>query len=207
MLLIHPITAVILPALISGHALANAVNTSTEEFSAVDQASQHNAAIEARLLQSPVRGVKKMSTDEGEKFFLDYWQFEDGILVGNQTDEATEIENDIKERSSPLQPAFARNDASYSLFRRDFKCPTDTDPCNSINRPDRCCKSGYTCELIPDRGAGDVGCCPRGETCSDIIGSCGAEYTSCSEALGGGCCIPGYECVTGGCKCPFLGFM
>lgn len=205
MLLIHPITAVILPALISGHALASANNTSTEQLSAqLDQAIQHNAAIEAHLLQSPIRGVKKMSTDEGEKFFLDYWQFEDGVLVRNEVDGVPDVEakSDINPRSSPLQPAFARDDASYSLFRRDFKCPSDTDPCNSINRPDRCCKTGYTCELIPDRGAEDVGCCPRGETCSDIIGSCGAEYTACSEALGGGCCIPGYDCVTGGCEFP-----
>lgn len=51
-------------------------------------------------------------------------------------------------------------------------------------------------------GAGDVGCCPEGQKCSGVIGRCAEGYTACSGALGGGCCIPGYECVRGGCTFP-----
>lgn len=55
-----------------------------------------------------------------------------------------------------------------------------------------------------DTGAGDVGCCPQGQRCSGVIGKCREGYTACLGELGGGCCIPGYECVRGGCMSPFL---
>src|SRR5690348_7797091 len=32
--------------------------------------------IQRRLLHSPVKGVRKMTGDPGEKFYLDYWRFE-----------------------------------------------------------------------------------------------------------------------------------
>ncbi|KAJ5490391.1 Mitochondrial substrate/solute carrier [Penicillium expansum] len=38
---------------------------------------QRNAAITSQLAAGPALGVKKMSDDEGEKFFLDYWSFGD----------------------------------------------------------------------------------------------------------------------------------
>ncbi|PLB43973.1 hypothetical protein P170DRAFT_441413 [Aspergillus steynii IBT 23096] len=192
-----------------------------------DDILQRNAVIQAHLAQKPVRGVKKMSNDEGEKFFLDYWYFEEDALDSNGINTTrhrqerqgtanehltTEERLDVHPRSYPHHPSILldrRDPASDGhgwmaaqlspLFRRDFKCPTGTFSCASIDRPDSCCNAGETCELVKDTGSGDVGCCPSGQDCSGTIGKCKQGYSSCSASQGGGCCIPGYECVTGGC--------
>lgn len=187
----------------------------------VDSLFQRDAVAEPSLPQKPARGLKKMSDDEGEKFYFHYWQFDDGLPVtamSNYTgsDDAYPLDGDrgdkIQNRSYPLRPALAPEERQASsrravtpryiprLFRRDFKCPVGTAACSGIDRPKRCCGEDDTCTLIQDTGSGDVGCCPKGQTCSDTIGSCPGEYSTCSESLGGGCCIPGYECVQGGCK-------
>ncbi|KAE8354846.1 hypothetical protein BDV28DRAFT_67893 [Aspergillus coremiiformis] len=169
---------------------------------------QRNAAIQSQLSQTPVQGIKKMSDDEGEKFFLDYWYFDEASQTELQTSEKTQP--DLHPRSYPNQPAhpLGLDETSGShgwmshfspLFRRDFKCPAGTYSCTSINRPNSCCSTGSTCELVQDTGSGDVGCCPDGQQCAGTIGSCQQGYTSCPASLGGGCCIPGYECVSGGC--------
>lgn len=186
--------------------------------------SQHNGIV----------GVKKMSNDEGEKFFWDYWHFSDGISTGEGESELDELSSrnissvpatntntdtnnggkDISIRSFPLQPAVSLSGPKSKnrhglngfppLFQRDFECPSDTHACTSINRPNRCCGAGDTCQLVQDSGDGDVGCCPQGVECSNEIGSCPGGYAACSGELGGGCCIPGYECVVGGCKFLFF---
>lgn len=152
--------------------------------------------------EKSIRGVRKMSNDEGEKFFLDYWSFHDSNerSMGNITDSDPARPRQIQPRSYPYQPAAFPNLArGLSLFQRDFQCPAGTSSCTSINRPSSCCASGDTCELVQDTGSGDVGCCPQGQTCSGVVGSCQSGYTACPASLGGGCCIPGYECVSGGC--------
>src|SRR5216117_526401 len=40
---------------------------------------QRDVAIQERLIGQPPAGVRKMSDDEGEKFFMDYWLFDEGI--------------------------------------------------------------------------------------------------------------------------------
>ncbi|KAI9036153.1 putative GPI anchored protein [Aspergillus affinis] len=193
-----------------------------------DDILQRNAVIQTHLAQRPVRGVKKMSNDEGEKFFLDYWYFEEDAVDGNAnttterlqerqetaTNEhlATKEQLDLQPRSYPHHPSLLlnrRDEASDThgwmaaqfspLFRRDFKCPANTFSCASIDRPNSCCNAGDTCELVKDTGSGDVGCCPTGQDCSGTIGKCQQGYSSCSASQGGGCCIPGYDCVSGGC--------
>lgn len=198
-------------------------NESTSLSSAED-ILRRNEEIASRLAEKPVQGVRKMSNDEGEKFYLDYWQFLDDaqetvlkreVLESNDTttdlsESPDEIaENDFADaiflpRSYPLQPASSL-ELPASRWRgllesRDFKCPAGTNECTSIGRSDRCCGTRDTCEIVPDTGSGDVGCCPIGETCSGTVGSCQNGYTGCSQALGGGCCIPGYDCVAGGCE-------
>lgn len=170
-----------------------------------EQILHRNAEIISRLAETPAQGVRKMSTDEGEKFFLDYWQFLDnvqGISERETSDETMDDETPevFLERSFPLQPPSLPSDLDNPLHARDFKCPTGTYGCTSIGRPNRCCGAGETCVSVQDTGSGDMGCCPSGQTCSGQIGSCQSGYTTCSEGLGGGCCIPGYECVPGGCK-------
>ncbi|KAL4868301.1 hypothetical protein BDV12DRAFT_103613 [Aspergillus spectabilis] len=170
--------------------------------------AQHNATIQAR--QRYIQGVRKMSDDEGEKFFMNYWSFEDTIAANStashNSNAHTETERStILPRSYYFQPPFSSSFESLSylrhspLVRRDFECPAGTHGCTSIDRPDSCCRTDETCVVVEDTGSGDVGCCPAGQDCSGTIGSCWEDYTSCSSSLGGGCCIPGYDCVDGGC--------
>lgn len=184
---------------------------------------RRNVEPEARFADSdsPVQGVRKMSDDEGEKFYLEYWQFESNLKTGAGNTSSTsafsgrsltqESQDEpgfslaqFLARSHPLTPSLSGIEnpglSLRHLFGRDFKCPTGTNACLNINRSDRCCGSGDTCEVIQDTGHGTVGCCPKGQSCSRRVGSCQNGYTACSQALGGGCCIPGYECVEGGCK-------
>ncbi|KAJ5489381.1 hypothetical protein N7539_004271 [Penicillium diatomitis] len=196
-----------------------------EESESEHQILRRNAQIEARLANEHLYGVRKMSTDPGEKFFLEYWHFEDSrqqdglsetdLAFPNAT--AGQVDKDggiVGSSSSPggvftprsfayspsVEPEFSLGlKSSRILDARDFKCPSNTYACTSINRPERCCNAGSVCEIVPDTGAGDVGCCPNGQTCSGTVGSCQSGYTTCSKALGGGCCISGYDCVEGGC--------
>lgn len=186
-------------------------------------------SIQQKLQQHPVVGVKKMSDEVGEKFYLDYWTFaplgRDSSVQGEywgQQDRGDDgrrstVSNDtIVERARPpflLHSTHNRAMASSLLSRymrfpltprstfdkRDFQCPSRTSSCASINRPNSCCAEGQTCQLIQDTGLGDVGCCAAGETCAGSLSSCASGYTDCPNYPGGGCCIPGYACVSGGC--------
>lgn len=188
---------------------------------------QRNAAITSKLAAGPAIGVKKMSDDEGEKFFLDYWGFGDDFSSGNISERNLSDDDGFSPvsfvaQSYPFGPSYSLGTDSESevlprensnsvinLFeKRDFKCPAGTTACVSIGRSDRCCGSGETCQIVADTGHGNVGCCPRWKNCSGMIGSCQSGYTACSQALGGGCCIPGYDCVEGGCEwIPFFPFL
>ncbi|KAL2872135.1 putative GPI anchored protein [Aspergillus lucknowensis] len=176
-----------------------------------ERAAQRNAAIQALLSQQSVQGVQKMSDDEGEKFFMDYWHFGEDSFVANSTvspdnSQNTQFDrNTVLPRSYPLSRPFSLGVERFSgirlspLIRRDFQCPAGTHACTSIDRSDSCCGTDETCVVVEDTGSGDVGCCPAGRDCSGTIGSCWEGYTSCPSSLGGGCCIPGYDCVSGGC--------
>lgn len=91
--------------------------------------------------------------------------------------------------------------------RDDFQCPGDTLSCTSINRPNSCCPIGESCQLIANAGLGDAGCCAGGQTCSQQVPGCQDGYRSCPGSPGGGCCIPGYECVGVGCKLLHLSWL
>jgi progranulin len=152
--------------------------------------------------------VRKMSDDEGEKFFFNYWGIDTSeeysflssranvsdlrppILLHTETDADSIL---LAEKYSASKRALSM------LWRRDFQCPTDTYSCSSIGQSDSCCEDSDTCVIVQNTGLGVVGCCPAGETCGDTVGSCAEGYSSCASSLGGGCCIPGYKCVTGGC--------
>ncbi|KAL4809698.1 hypothetical protein BDV18DRAFT_132621 [Aspergillus unguis] len=158
-----------------------------------------------------IQGLRKMGNDEGEKFFMHYWHYEEDDMVANSTEAQDGSSNTRIDRSSVLprshyfQPPFSPGSEdlfgwnSSSIDRRDFECPAGTNACTSINRSDSCCQTDETCVIVEDTGSGDVGCCPAGQDCSGTIGSCWEGYTSCSSSLGGGCCYPGYECVEEGC--------
>ncbi|GJP97929.1 hypothetical protein AnigIFM59636_008302 [Aspergillus niger] len=214
-----PLLACILGLSVAGQASASNVSIPNDSQD-TDAIIQHNALIESYLSQKPVRGVHKMTDDEGEKFYLDYWLFDEAYTAGNTSNANDSLSQtqpynldttekvDFQPRSYPFRPSYPSDleverrgwsEHFSPLLRREFKCPSGTYGCSSIDRPESCCSTGDTCVLVKDTGSGDVGCCPKGETCSGTIGSCQDGYSSCSSSLGGGCCIPGYECVTGGC--------
>ncbi|KAH8687768.1 hypothetical protein BGZ60DRAFT_394417 [Tricladium varicosporioides] len=177
--------------------------------------------------RSPV-GVMKMSPDEGEKFYMEYWQFEGdsaqvairdalgGSLRAREEVEETRL---LANGSMVLafRPPFALHmrsrlereelrarsiDAAAALAmleKRDFVCPTGTSNCASIQQPNYCCGTNEICFAIQDTGLGPVGCCPRGTTCGGIISSCASPNTPCAQNLGGACCIPNYVCQGVGC--------
>ncbi|KAL9526909.1 hypothetical protein SMMN14_09086 [Sphaerulina musiva] len=158
--------------------------------------------------QQPV-GMKKLSDDPSEKFYLHYWDFlEEGGAEAQEVEEAEAEAEDVGYGNmSSLLPAIAqhtnheRHLASFlfhrrNVFARDFKCPTGTTSCGSV-ASDLCCQIGESCINTAE----GVGCCPAGATCGNEVGDCdtAAGYTSCPGA-GEGCCIPGAVCVDGGCE-------
>ena len=179
-------------------------------------------------------GVRKMSGDEGEKFYMDYWMFGAPGVVGSERPmlrplessrvlrprdededvEALQLYNNVSiphpfkapillhtnhHDQTPLNRRSPRA-ALLALQNRDFKCPGGTADCSSIGRPNSCCASGEVCQIIPNTGLGDVGCCPVGKGCSGDLKNCDLGFTKCSDDLGGGCCIPDYVCVGVGCE-------
>jgi progranulin len=195
-----------------------------EKYYPEDEAHiKREADILRRMEWSRPRGIKKMSLDEGEKFFLDYWHFEEE----EEEDKVGSYEHRSK-RSVPMEDPSTLNDSAvipfhspFSLHKvqkieegpfqlaprdllwiRDFQCPVGTQSCAGIGRPDSCCSLSDACILIQDTGIGDVGCCPKGQTCSGSVSSCdtGAGFSSCPGSSNGGCCIPNYVCQGIGCK-------
>lgn len=189
---------------------------------------KRDEVIQQKLRRDPIVGVRKMSDDEGEKFYLNYWVFLPPSSHSHPLQDQNEHENSkedgliswanvtVAEMASPpflLHSAHTNIMASNVLSRffrfpiaprsvvdkRDFQCPSRTSSCISINRPSSCCAEGQTCQLIEDTGLGDVGCCAAGETCAGSLSQCASGYTSCPDYPGGGCCIAGYACVSGGC--------
>lgn len=161
-------------------------------------------------------GVRKMSGDESEMFFLDYWQFaepEDVVHSSSRRDEklwtrSIPTNNSLEgELLPPLLLHSSGLDQSTfglsprSLFARDFQCPSGTNNCSSINHPYSCCATGETCVSVADNGIGNVGCCPAGAKCTREVAACdtSAGYKSCPGSTNGGCCIPNFDCEGVGC--------
>lgn len=180
----------------------------TNESLSVTEVLQRNADIAVKLAQFPIRGVRKMSEDEGEKFFLEYWDFDgDAPSIQDISPVPSNVSGMLIPRSYSFRSAFSLHtpvqyarDIFLRPYKRDFQCPGGTYGCSSINRPESCCAAGDVCELVQWSGSQAVGCCPAGVSCSGPVGSCSVGYSTCPESLGGGCCIPGYECISGGCE-------
>ncbi|KAH6712810.1 hypothetical protein BKA61DRAFT_484723 [Leptodontidium sp. MPI-SDFR-AT-0119] len=184
-----------------------------------------------RLGRKPV-GVMKMSDDDGEKFYMEYWQFEGELeqtgLFEPQTPNTALRRRDKLDEEETLSgnetlimqfkpPFMLHTESAFTaeelkareilnaagvlaaLEKRDFTCPTGTSDCSGIGFPGSCCTTNEVCFKITDTGLGRVGCCPAGASCGGTITTCDAPNTPCSAALGGGCCIPNFSCVEGGC--------
>lgn len=160
-------------------------------------------SIQQRLLREKPIGVKKMSGDPGEKFYFDFWIFEEDTRTWTNESLFAPYSNSfpvhIDRNTSSIFPRYF-DPRRLSVFqKRDYQCPSGTNACISINRPNSCCAAGSTCQLIQDSGLGDVGCCPAEETCGGSVSECGEGFTSCPSYPGGGCCVPGYGCFDVGC--------
>ena len=168
--------------------------------------------------------VRKMSEDEGEMFFPEYWGFNalgspftqghkrsdnDKVRRHCEADEETLAAN--ASAVLPFRPAFNIHETSLpphdgrralaALQRRAFTCPSGTAACSSIGEDNYCCGVNEDCYSIADTGLGPVGCCPQGVTCSGEITSCNidAGQTPCPQDLGGACCVAGFSCFDVGC--------
>lgn len=196
---------------------------------------RRNIGIQEKLASQRPIGLHKMSGDEGEMFFPEYWVF-DSELKNAPANKPMErrtpflrlpsehqhsgIQEDLANSTwlYPLQASLSLHSDQqieskrllrklhrlpralrYQLDERDFRCPGNTLSCTSINRPNSCCPSGESCQLITNNGLGDVGCCAQGQTCSQQVSTCQEGYKSCPGSSGGGCCIPGYDCDGVGC--------
>jgi len=147
--------------------------------------------------------MRKMSEDEGEMFFLHYWDFGEKDENG--------LEN-YANASVPMNAPLARHFSSmskrykfpgHSLFSRDNwgSCPAGTKSCTEINQPDSCCGTNDQCITVSDSGNGNVGCCPAGQSCGNAVSGCDQSQgqMSCPNSENGGCCIAGYSCFDVGC--------
>lgn len=169
--------------------------------------------------------IKKMSLDEGEKILPHHLAFAPEFASLQSPVEARSLLTPEEElllaaNSSaiiPFRPPFGTHSATtldlrhngplwrrekealYRLQGRDFSCPTNTASCDSIDQPNYCCATGEVCYTVEDEDAGNVGCCPSGQTCGGSVGDCGSGSTACSADVGGGCCIPGFVCAQVGC--------
>jgi progranulin len=191
-----------------------------------DEAHVRRALAVKELLASKVPvGMRKMSDDPDEMFFLDYWEFDTGLFESNLASDRgqSHLKRAVPARYAnesasdfllpPLRPhglgdiREAQNALSFfrrnSLSPRDFTCPENTSNCASIKAPDSCCATGDTCVKVQNTGNGVVGCCPPGDTCGDTIGNCDVDagYKNCPDTPNGGCCIPNFDCLGVGCKC------
>ncbi|KAI1850620.1 hypothetical protein JX266_003902 [Neoarthrinium moseri] len=171
--------------------------------------------------------IKKMSLDEGEKimphhlgFSPEYAAAQSSLLPrGLLTPEEELLLSTNSTATLAFRPPFGihfdgssqevrdngplwrrAKEALHRLQGREWSCPTNTNSCESIGKPDYCCATGETCfevENAPD--AGNVGCCPEGQNCGGSVGTCGTGNTACPANVGGGCCIPGFKCAQIGC--------
>lgn len=183
-------------------------------------------SIQQRMAEEQPVIVRKMSADEGEKFYLEYWQFaaDSDYFTGDHPraptnwgkrslHEGDEQPANLSISVDPRAPlrlhgsvnegqAFLSFAIRNILGKRDFQCPTGTQACTSINRPNSCCSTSDSCISIENTGLGDVGCCPQGQTCTGSVSSCdtAAGYSSCRGSSNGGCCIPNFTCQGIGCK-------
>ena len=202
-----------------------------KHFPGDERLVQKKLEVQERIAVQRPLGLLKMSLEEGEMFFPEYWRFDPdkharpGITSLQQVQEQEkDMQRGLRNATlsdcleAPLklhklhhnQPVWPQSVIDWlprmprglftPLSRRGFQCPGDTLSCTEINRPNSCCPIGGTCQLISEGEFGDVGCCRDGPTCSQQIAGCLNGYTSCPAVSGGGCCIPGYECVDVGCE-------
>ena len=185
---------------------------------------KRNLDIQSRLMDQRPIGVRKMSSDEGEMFFLEYWRFDGGSQELTLLDELSPAEkgskplrvrSDGSDRTSldtgfnvTLLPSLQ---APFSLHRdpnEAYDGPLSPRAIlGFLNRRDFQCPTGTaSCSSINRPNS----CCPTGEACQLItdvglgdVGCC-AQGQSCSNQVSN--CQQGYTSCPGsaggGCCIP-----
>jgi len=174
-----------------------------------------------KLGRSPV-GVQKMGVDEGEKFFMEYWVFEEGLdVLGERNSESESLSGrDLEEE----EDRSTVNSSSLRSLRAPFKMHTeDVDILGygelrmraegAADALARLQKRGFTCPT-GTTNCSAVGypnsCCTNGETCF-VIQDTGLGPVGCcpnGETCGGSvsaCAAPNTACADdlgGGCCIP-----
>lgn len=193
---------------------AQAASDAQPQSASGDEILKRNAIIEERLAQQQVAGVRKMSDDEGEKFFLHYWYFDDETgeyelgNVTNQKRDSDVIEQntrwrDVEEETSetwangsallPFRPSFPlhadyEQTAPFRLLGRYLGAPGGGGFSPLIKRAFQCPAGTYGCDSIGRPSS----CCGAGETCQLI------EDTGLGDV---GCCPHGRYCSGGITSC------
>jgi hypothetical protein len=170
--------------------------------------------IERLQYEKPV-GMRQMSDDQDEMFFLDYWLFDEtadgpdhcpirppgNTFGGNVSSEDTLLPPLLVHSLGEVHQKRGWLGPYAELAKRDYQCPQGYGNCGTMGAPGLCCPSGQTCVSISNSNSGNVGCCPAGQNCANgvSVGNCdtNAGYQSCSS--GPGCCIPGFSCQSTGC--------
>ncbi|OTB15019.1 hypothetical protein K445DRAFT_121120 [Daldinia sp. EC12] len=175
----------------------------------------------AQQQQHPT-AIRKMSLDEGEMFLPEYYAFAPSQLQPRDEGELLQVGN--SSAAIPFRPPYplhydylrrraegGQGDSGPSLYNRardilaklqgrQFACPESTHSCENIDQPNYCCSQGTQCFVVTNAPeAGNVGCCPDGQTCGVTVGQCSDGSTSCPANQGGGCCISGFVCAEVGC--------
>ncbi|KAM5364032.1 hypothetical protein ACJZ2D_011711 [Fusarium nematophilum] len=167
--------------------------------------------------------VRKLPPNSGEKLLREHLAFAPLRILSPREAAAAAAISFLDEQDDEslalngterfFRPAFAphseeardgvlrRAAEALALLQRRSSCPEGMNSCSDIDSDVKCCQEGTYCVDVGDAVAGGVACCPDGASCGGGVGSCPSDATSCSEELGGGCCIPGYVCEGLGCKC------
>ncbi|KAI9712542.1 MAG: hypothetical protein M1812_006851 [Candelaria pacifica] len=180
--------------------------------------------IEQRLAIHPPTGVRKMGIDEGEKFFLDYWQFEWHSALGtpyfqsphesagSEVDEQRGAtphrsqvrawdENDFEGYVNgsipyPFQPPFPPHTDDQSLLRPQRRWMPRAFFSTISNRAFTCPNQTTNCSSIGRPNS----CCAQGETCQLITDSGLGDVGCCGQ--GKTCSGQVSTCAQGYTGCP-----
>lgn len=150
--------------------------------------------------------IRKMPPDGGAKVFPEYMAFSPEVSY-----EAARIHpprSDAKRRG--FEPGFNLHEDEARAWRRAAEvlgvlqrresCPPSMNSCGEVGHPNKCCSEEEECVEVENPEVGNVACCPQGIDCDGGVGICPADAVTCSEELGGGCCIKGYKCKGNGCE-------
>ncbi|QMW31274.1 hypothetical protein G4B84_006655 [Aspergillus flavus NRRL3357] len=171
---------------------------------------QRNAAIQSQLSQTSVQGIKKMSDDEGEKFFLDYWYFGETNQTDLQSSQPSEKrQSSLHPRIYPYQPSHPL-DLGANVYTVTITVSstvmvstvTDTVPATSTVSSSSSSSSSTTKSSSESTGEFTPPARPTSlstATASQTGSICPIGFYACSAVYQGGCCRTGRDCDTSSC--------